>query len=196
MAGEQTKNCQSCGASIYPEHLTTHKAGYWGGKLLCVHCYAEKQGQQVTIGSEDVVSGESAAHHPLDMEGVSILRDSIDAAGDAPHPEDQKHGADAPAIQIASLTSSMIKPFGGGHDASGDKPAMRFRRFLQHDDSGALRCRIFHAKLNDGALQFMENQINEWVDTSPEVDIKHISTQIGLFEGKHTETHLIITVFY
>ncbi len=47
-----------------------------------------------------------------------------------------------------------------------------------------------------GALGFMQDQINEWIDQSPEIDVKHISTQVGMFEGKHTEPHLIVTIFY
>ena len=62
--------------------------------------------------------------------------------------------------------------------------------------AAATRCRIFHAKLNDGALQFMEDQINEWADGNPDITIKQSSSQVGVVEGKHPEPHLVITIFY
>lgn len=76
-----------------------------------------------------------------------------------------------------------------------------------HDDSkynrplvkgaGATRCRTFHAKLSDGAISFMNEQINEWCDSNPDIQIKFCSSTIGLFEGKqHQEPNLILTVFY
>ena len=61
---------------------------------------------------------------------------------------------------------------------------------------GATRCRTFHAKLNDGAVAYMNNQINEWADENPEVSIKYAASTIGVWEGKKADPHLILSVFY
>lgn len=42
---EHFHSCQSCGATIYPEHLEKKLAAEWEGKLLCHHCLAEKRTQ-------------------------------------------------------------------------------------------------------------------------------------------------------
>jgi hypothetical protein len=83
-----------------------------------------------------------------------------------------------------------------GMAAGKDWDESKFRRPLQPATGGATRCRTFHCKLSEGALDFMINQINEWVDGNDKVVIKYASTTIGPFEGKHTEQNLIITIFY
>ncbi len=43
----------------------------------------------------------------------------------------------------------------------------------------------------------MDAMINEWVDKNPQIEIKHATSTIGMFEGKQRqEPHLILTVFY
>lgn len=60
----------------------------------------------------------------------------------------------------------------------------------------AKRCRTFHAKLNEGAVGYMNEQINSWTDNNPDITIKFATSTIGVYEGKHNDPHLIITVFY
>lgn len=60
----------------------------------------------------------------------------------------------------------------------------------------ASRCRTFHSKLNEGAVGFMQEQLNAWADKDPNIRIKFASSTIGVFEGKHADPHLILTVFY
>ncbi len=86
--------------------------------------------------------------------------------------------------------SAVTLGVGGAWDDS------KFRRPLQPTIAGATRCRTFHCKLGEGALDFMVNQINEWLDANEKIVIKFASTTIGPFEGKHTEPNLIVTAFY
>ena len=72
----------------------------------------------------------------------------------------------------------------------------KYKRPLQPGIDGATRCRTFHCKLSEGALEFMMNQINEWLEANEEIVIKFSNSSIGPFEGKHTEQNIIITVFY
>ena len=72
-----------------------------------------------------------------------------------------------------------------------------FKRKLTPGAGGATRCRIFHAKLTDGALSFMGDTINDWLDEHPDIAIKHVTSTIGIFEGKvHAEPNLILSLFY
>lgn len=215
MADTEVKSCDECGASVYPEHISDQKAGFWGGKLLCVHCFTEHRSAQVTIEADDFASPGTAAEpspepsaegstdeslvadEPLD----DVLDPDFDSGDEGLAEELPESQADAnlegQEISLASIAAPTIKPTSMPNIASSPTPAQhKFKRHLQHQDKGAIRCRIFHGKLNDGALQFMQDQINEWIDQSPEVDVKSVSTDVGIMEGKTSQPHLIITIFY
>ncbi len=207
MADTQVKSCEECGASVYPEHVNAGKAGMWGGKLCCVHCLAEHRSSQITIGEEQVaapVAGQSTS-----SDGESDISDehyfdalTAEETPEAPmlvddSAEDADGSAESEDISISDIASSAIKPFVSSDLVTPPSASQhKFKRHLQHNECGAIRCRIFHAKLNDGALQFVQDQINNWIDQNPEVDIKHLNTNVGVVEGKSSEPHLIITLFY
>ncbi len=100
-------------------------------------------------------------------------------------------------IEQATGTPTQIKAFGRGARAAA--------RELRHEDAlkrplnvtgqGATRTRTFHSKLNDAALALMDQSINEWVDSSG-IEIKSVSSCIGVFEAKKPEPHLLVTVCY
>lgn len=71
-----------------------------------------------------------------------------------------------------------------------------YRRPLQPKAPFATRCRTFHCKLADTALQFMNKQINDWVDANDDIVVKFATSTMGVFEGKHAEQHIMVTVFY
>jgi hypothetical protein len=37
----------------------------------------------------------------------------------------------------------------------------------------------------------MDNQINEWLDANPEVEVKFVTSTVGVFEGKMREPALV-----
>jgi hypothetical protein len=43
---------------------------------------------------------------------------------------------------------------------------------------------------------FLDDKINEWLDSHPEVEIKFVTTNIGQFEGKVRELAMVINVWY
>ncbi len=207
MADTQVKSCEECGASVYPEHISAGKAGLWGGKLCCVHCLAEHRSSQVTIGPDQVAAPVATQPTPPAAESDISDENYFDALteDDAPQApmlvddsaEDSGDSAESEDIMISDIASSAIKPFASSDLAAPPSATQhQFKRHLQHNECGAIRCRIFHAKLNDGALQFVQDQINDWIDQNPEVDIKHLNTNVGVVEGKSSEPHLIITLFY
>jgi len=102
-----------------------------------------------------------------------------------------------PATEKVDLSSSRIQAAGAG--ALGEAGAWdesKFRRALEPDKGGAIRCRMFHCKLSQAAMDFMFNQINEWLDSNENIRLKFVNANIGPFEGKHTEQNLFITTFY
>ena len=104
------------------------------------------------------------------------------------------------AIDIVDLEGggeSQIRAFGAGARASARelRGEEGLKRPFNVTGKGATRARTFHSKLNDATLALMDKAVNEWVDESG-VEIKHVSSCIGIFEGKKPEPHVILTVLY
>ena len=178
MAKEQIETCDACGASIYPEHLADGKAASIQGRLLCVHCLTDyKKSHHV---EEERFVGQSTMRAPGEddetMEPIVLDEDAVPAARE----------------------TREIRSFGGetaiGGEALQDESG--YQRPLLTQGPGSTRCRTFHAKLNDGAVAFMNRQINDWADSHPDVTIKFATSTIGIWEGKKADPTLIITVFY
>lgn len=212
MAGTDVKICDECGASVYPEHIGAQKAGYRAGKLFCVHCFAEHKESQIVIGAEEV-AGPTAAASPsaptveavasgaAEEESLSVNLGPEPAVSDAAAAGIENDlpvsAAEEENIGAAKSATAIIKPLStGSFGATTSATTHKFKRHLHQNERGAIRCRIFHAKLNEGALKFMQDQINDWIDDNPDVDIKHMGTNVGVVEGKSTEPHLVVTVFY
>lgn len=163
MAREEPKTmrqCDECGAVIYPEHLQSAVAGYWQGKLLCRFCLSEHKSG----------GGPAVQETPVHAE-----------ADDKP--------------RIVAAPSDMIR-FSGGVSHAEAQREDRFRRPLLKGSAAATRCKSFHGKLTDAAIAYLNDQINDWVDAHDDVEIKFAQTTVGPVEGKHTEPHLIITLFF
>lgn len=181
MADGEHRVCQVCEAEITPEQITRREAGLLKGVLHCPKCVQAKrtaaaaQATPATPVGASVAAGSPRPSTALADEPISLL------------------GSDDGAAQ-----SSMIRTFagGGGGAAVGTKDERQFKRPLAGRDQGATRCRTFHAKLAAGAIVYLDDQINEWIDSHPDVYIKTVSTTVGLFEGKHQEPHLMVTIFY
>ena len=175
MAQDVTSVCESCGASIYKEHLDSGIARYEGGKLLCTHCVSEyERAHDGTVGAGD------------DDDMLKPIAFADDEESDSGGGDEEELSSSR--IQVAS--GSIL---GGG---SGKWDDEHLKRKLDPTSIGASRCRMFHSKLNEGAIEFMTTNINEWLESSPNVVVKFASSTIGVFEGKHAEPNLILTLFY
>jgi hypothetical protein len=149
-------SCSGCHATVYPEHIDRHLAGYWAGALYCAHCLAEMR-NPITPAPP---SGEAA---PLVLEDAEPAPTAGPAASAEPTPVGRTHVGYHPPRPGAT---------------------------------GATRLRIFHARLSEGAVGHLEQQINAWLESHPEVEVKFAETTVGVWEGKHAEPNLIVTLFY
>jgi len=162
--------CGECGASVYRQHIDSGIARYEGDRLLCAHCVSEYERSHDSTSAKALRQDE--ALHPITLD------------------EDDDERAGEPAkrrIQVAS---------GGLLGASGAWQDARFHRPLDPASAGASRCRTFHCKLNEGSIEFMTNQINDWLDGNENIVVKFSTSTIGIFEGKHSEPNLILTLWY
>jgi hypothetical protein len=167
---EHISMCQNCGATVYREHLDSGIARYEGGRLLCSVCVSEYERSHDAAGT-----GKVEEFAPIEFEED----DTADLGDSQPMSSTRIHSVSAATLGLA-----------GGWDDN------RFKRRLRPELPGASRCRTFHCRLSDGAIDFMQNQINEWLDGNDQIVVKFVSANIGLFEGKHTEPNLILSVFY
>ncbi|MCH8807799.1 MAG: hypothetical protein IH986_17175 [Planctomycetes bacterium] len=173
MAGDEgTSTCEACGATIYPEHLERHTAGTWQGQLVCPHCLAEKK-ELAAAGGELSIALEDPPEPP-----VELADPDFDTPSSEPTPPKRTYG-------------------GGGitfDRAVEDKT--EYRRPLLKGSRLATRCRTFHCKLNDASVAHLNQQINEWIDGQDDVEIKFAVSNVGIVEGKQSDHHLIMTLFY
>ncbi len=71
-----------------------------------------------------------------------------------------------------------------------------WKRATHVHGTGAVRVRTFHGKLSEQGMDFMDNQINEWLDANPDIEIKFVTSAIGQFEGKIREPALVLNIWY
>lgn len=166
MADSGIKTCSDCAANVYPEHISSGRAGFHDGKLLCAVCLEEKM--------EELGANEEPE------EALTLV-----GSEDSTEPTDG----------MAKIQRTGEKG-GIGAARSMEADDSKLHRKVRDTGQGATRCRTFHSKLNESALAYMNEHINEWVDKHDDVDIKFASTVVGVFEGKHPEPNLLITLFY
>jgi hypothetical protein len=56
--------------------------------------------------------------------------------------------------------------------------------------------KTFFTKLHTGAIDFLDEQITNWLKQNPGIIIKQTNTTVGEVQGKKTEPNIIITVWY
>ena len=56
--------------------------------------------------------------------------------------------------------------------------------------------RTFFTKLHVGAIDFLDNQITNWLNDNPGIIIKRTNTATGNVTGKKVEPSIIVTVWY
>ena len=62
--------------------------------------------------------------------------------------------------------------------------------------TGACRVRSFHGKYSEQGLEYLDNAINEWLDSHPDVEVKFVTSTVMTFEGKIREPALVLNVWY
>lgn len=177
---EDIRTCEVCGASIYPEMLKKGTADWLAGRLLCPHCLQEKR--KIFAVSPGSVFEDDKRPGEEDEEPIALAIEDDD-------------------LDAGASGATKITAFGGGVSSAttfGGKAVSReWKRALLEDSTNATRCRTFHCKLNDSSMAVMNESINEWVDSHPEIQIKFATSCIGPVEGKSSnDPHLILTIFY
>jgi hypothetical protein len=62
--------------------------------------------------------------------------------------------------------------------------------------TGACRVKTFHGKCSDQGLEYLDDAINMFLDEHPDIDVKFVQSNIGMFDGKFKDFALIVNVWY
>ncbi len=125
-------------------------------------------------------------------------------------PEDDKpdSGAEGEGQSLDDTLPLDLGPEPTGASASSAPKIRTFEqklRSVRHEDSwsrtpnangtGAIHVKSFHCKLTGDSLEFLDQQVNEWLDAHPQYEVKHVSSSIGIWTGKSKEPNLILNVW-
>ena len=122
---------------------------------------------------------------PARIAGMPTLAPGI-PAGDDGAIELIEDGEEAVALH------KKIKAFGN----DGPVRQTKWNRQPTAGGTGAVRVKTFHAKLSDQGLDYLDDAINTFVDQHPEVNIKFVTTNVGMFDGKFKDFALMVNVWY
>jgi len=108
-------------------------------------------------------------------------------------PEEDKESAISLVEESDGSSQNTVKIMGARKILGPTKEA--FTRTPNVPGTGAIRCRVFFSRIAAAPLAYMEQQINEWLDSNP-IEVKHVTHVVGIMEGKNPEPNVIITVWY
>ena len=146
-------------------------------------------------------------HGKSDQEDLISLNDSMESVSEGEEaalnrpeeviaqPEEEEPLTLIDDDEVGTIAGG-IKAFGGADSNMGKGHKDDFKRTIHRSENGATRCRLFHSKLAATSLEFMESQINEWLDSDDDIDVKQVGHVIGDMTGKKTEPNLIVMVWY
>lgn len=103
---------------------------------------------------------------------------------------------DEPQGAPTSATEQFTKKIKAIGEAGSHKKHHDWKRHLHANGTGAIRVRSFHGKYSDSGLQYLDDAINEWLDANPEIEIKFVTSTVGVFEGKIREPALVLNLWY
>lgn len=167
----EVKVCARCGGSISNQSIIEGKAKFHEGKLICSNC----------------TTAVAAAPAPADVD-----RPIAFDAGDEPISFDSSPSLAAPSA-AESESADHIQLFAG--EKTTQRESKQYKRQPTATGKGATRVRTFDTKLSRGAMEMLDEQINLWLDETG-YEVKFVSTTIGDVQGKKTEPHLIINIWY
>jgi hypothetical protein len=98
--------------------------------------------------------------------------------------------APAPPQQAGEMRSSKIRTF---ERARAEEKT--WKRKPNTPGTGAVHVKTFHSKLTEDALRYMDDTINEWLENHPELEVKFVTSTIGVFTGKLKEPQMITQVW-
>lgn len=105
------------------------------------------------------------------------------------HPGEDEDGPVGPGGQAASKIKQLEQKLMGAH------ADLVWKRPTTNNGYGAVHMKSFHCKLNSESLHYMDQQINDWMDAHPDLEVKFTTSVVGEWQGKIKEPNLIVQVW-
>lgn len=102
-------------------------------------------------------------------------------------------GAPASAPAAGSAAPAATPPRPAAPKPAPVRPAIPVAAGVNERITG---CKTFFTKLHPGAIDFLDEQITQWLKDNPGVFIKATNTTTGEVQGKKTEANILLTVWY
>jgi hypothetical protein len=128
--------------------------------------------------------------------------DDIKLTGDnelnEPIPFDDDSNETIPSDDETGQTSVSHSPLnlGGSDIKEAPKPAPRKQTDNTSSAERITGVKTFFTKLHPGAINFLDEQITDWLKENPSINIKKTNITTGEVQAKKTEPNIIITVWY
>ncbi len=152
---------------------------------------------------------------PVDPLDIPIVPDGTAVANNPPNygPDKINHVPPLGPLAIAAGGDAGAGGHTGAADMLSGTPGHKIRAFEQKltqgageenwkrtpqptgTNRGAVHVKSFHCKLTGDSLEFLDNQINDWLDAHPEYEVKMVTTSVGEWTGKMKEPALIVNVW-
>lgn len=185
----EVKVCSKCNMSIPMPDIIAGKAKLVGGQLLCSQCAA---------GGGTASAGQGAGAAPIQLSEQAPSQAAPQAA--APQPAAESARITMPSEPVEALKiddtegddePTQIIARGGLQQ----RAEVQYKRQPHVSGAGAVRVKTFDAKLTRSGMELMDEQINTWLDETG-YEIKFATSTIGEVQGKATEAHLIVNIWY
>jgi hypothetical protein len=139
----------------------------------------------------------STASLPMDDDDLLVLDDVVTLEDDAqltPPNTSVPTGA-APAARAAVATEAPA-PKKITFGAENTIRQHHWKRKPHLGGQGACRVKTFHGKLSDQGLEYLDDAINVFLDEHPDIEVKFVQSNVGMFDGKFKDFALIVNVWY
>jgi hypothetical protein len=159
--------------------------------------------QRLTPAAHPPVAHPPALHPPVAHgpigHGPATVTPVINRAPMVPKPvspmkEEALSLVEESAPQSGAPTQSKIHGFSS--TGGGKQFADAFKRKTNVLGTGAIRVKSFHGRLSEQGLDYLDHAINEWLDNHADIEIKNISSSVGMFDGKMKEPAVILNLWY
>ncbi|MEZ6235194.1 MAG: hypothetical protein R3B68_13480 [Phycisphaerales bacterium] len=104
-------------------------------------------------------------------------------------PKDEEEAPTPEAAAAGSKIRAFEQRMSGRHEDKG------WARTPNSPGTGAIHVRSFHCKMNTESLEYLDQQINEWLDEHPQYEVKFVQTAVGEWTGKTKEPNLVVQVW-
>ena len=178
-------------ASPRPFLMVHNRSARWAAKL-CVQPPVRIRPPRCRPAAVQPIRPAVAAPPPLTARPVAAAPVAAQPINDDPIALEDD--ADADGLEEVDIAPSAPKKITFGPEIGHRKH--NWTRQTRCDGTGACRMRSFHGKLSEQGLEYLDDAINVWLDQHPEIEVKFVTSNIGMFDGKMKDLAVILQVWY